>query len=58
MTPLEKKKMEVELLRVNAAKEEMKLRILESEDQIQRLQDQIKIQEAREIELKEKLQKV
>lgn len=56
MTPLEKKKIEVELLRVNAAKEEMNLRILESQDQISRLEDQIKIQEAREIELKQKLQ--
>lgn len=55
MTPLEKKKIEVELLRVNAAKEEMFLRILESEDQIIRLQDLIKIQEAKEIELKQKL---
>ena len=56
MTPLERKKIEVELLRVNAAKEEMNLRILESQDQISRLEDAIKIQEAREIELKEKLQ--
>ena len=56
MSPLEKKKIEVELLRVTAAKEEMLLRILESEDQIQRLKDLIKIQENKEQELKEKLQ--
>lgn len=55
MTPLERKKTEVELLRVNAAKEEMFLRILESEEQIKRLEDNIKIQEAKEAELKEKL---
>lgn len=56
MTPLERKKLEVELLRVNAAKEEMSLRILECQEQIDRLNTQIKIQEAKEIELKEKLQ--
>lgn len=56
MTPLERKKIEVELLRVNAAKEEMQLRILESQDQINRLQEQIKIQEVKEKELQTKLQ--
>lgn len=56
MTPLERKKIEVELLRVNAAKEEMNLRILESQDQISRLLEQIKIQEAKEKELQAKLQ--
>lgn len=56
MTPLERKKIEVELLRVNAAKEEMNLRILESQDQITRLEDQIKIQETKETELRAKLQ--
>lgn len=55
MTPLEKKKLEVELLRVNAAKEEMLLKILESEDQIERLKGLVKIQEAKEMELKGKL---
>jgi hypothetical protein len=55
MTPLEKKKIEVELLRVNAAKEEMYLKILESEEQIERLKSLAKIQETKEIELKEKL---
>lgn len=56
MTPLERKKIEVELLRVNASKEEMNLRILESEDQISRLRDNIKIQEVKEQELQAKLQ--
>jgi hypothetical protein len=55
MTPLEKKKLEVELLQVNAAKESMYLRILESEDQIERLKVQIAIQEVRETELKDKI---
>jgi hypothetical protein len=55
MTPLEKKKLEVELLRVNAAKEEMLLKILEAEDQIERINNLVKIQEAKELEIKEKL---
>jgi hypothetical protein len=55
MTPLEKKKLEVELLQVNAAKESMYLRILESEDQIERLKVQIAIREVRETELKDKI---
>ena len=55
MTPLERKKLEVELLRVNAAKEEMLLKILEHEDQIERLQGFAKIQEAKELEIKAKL---
>lgn len=56
MTPLERKKLEVELLRVNAAKEEMNLKILEYQDQIVKLTEFVKIQENKEIELKEKLQ--
>lgn len=56
MTPLERKKIEVELLKVNASKEEMFLRILETEEQIDRLRVNIEIQEKKEIELKEKLQ--
>jgi hypothetical protein len=55
MTPLERKKIEVELLRVNAAKEEMELKILENQEQIARLQEHIKIQEAKEQELRTKL---
>jgi hypothetical protein len=55
MTPLEKKKLEVELLRVNAAKEEMLLKILELEDQIFRLQDGVVVQEKKEAEIKLKL---
>lgn len=56
MTPLERKKIEVELLRVNASKEELALKILECQEQIKRIEDHIKIQEQKEIELKKKLE--
>lgn len=55
MTPLERKKIEVELLRVNAAKEEMNLKVLEFQEQILKYEGFIAIQESKELELKEKL---
>lgn len=55
MSPLELKKMTAELKRVDAAKEEMELRVCERMEEIQRLQDGIKIQEAKLEELKAKL---
>lgn len=56
MSPLEIKKLKVELLRVSAAKGEMELRVEERMEEIKRLQDNIKIQEEKEKELLEKLQ--
>lgn len=55
MTELEKKKLSVELLRVNAAKEELLLNIMVKMDEIDRINVTIAIQEAKEIELKAKL---
>lgn len=55
MNPLELKKLQVELLRVSAAKGEMELRICERMDEIQRLEEHLKVQEAKEIELKAKI---
>lgn len=55
MSPLEIKKMQVELLRIGAAKAEMELRIHERMEEIDRLNEHIKIQEAKEVELKAKL---
>lgn len=55
MSPLELKKIQVELLRVQAAKGEMELRIQERMEEIQRLEDSIKISEAKELELQTKL---
>jgi len=55
MQGLELKKMQVELLRVTAAKAELELRIEERLDEIERLKEHIKISAAKEQELKEKL---
>lgn len=55
MSPLELKKLQVELLRVSAAKGEMELRIDERMEEIQRLEEHIKIQSAKEVELKVKI---
>lgn len=52
---LEIKKIQVELLRVSAAKAELELRIEERLDEINRLKEHIKISESKEKELKEKL---
>lgn len=49
---LELKKKEVELMKVDCAKAEMEMRIYEAEENIQRLRDNIKIQEKRIEELK------
>ena len=51
MTPLELKKLKVELKRVEAARAEMELRIDECNEQIERVLEQIKIQTNRESEL-------
>lgn len=52
---LEIKKMQVELLRVSAAKAELELRIDERLEEINRIKESIKISEAKEVELKDKL---
>lgn len=52
---LEKEKLKVELLRVSAAKAELEFRILERLDEIERIKEHVKISEAKEIELKEKI---
>ena len=55
MTPLELKKMKVELLRVSAAKAELELRIDERMDEISRIEEAVKAQEAKEQELQTKI---
>lgn len=52
---LDIKKMQVELLRVSASKAELELRIDERLEEIERIKEHIKVSEAKEIELKEKL---
>ena len=55
MTSLELKRVEVELLRVTAARAELELRIEEYQDNIKRLEDNVAIQKAKEEELKAKI---
>lgn len=57
MTVLEKAKKSLELKKVGVAREEMAFRILEKEDDIQRLKANIVIQEARMKELEDELSK-
>jgi len=55
MSPFELKKISVELLRVHSSRCEQELRIMEFQEQIQRLEASITISIAREEELKVKL---
>jgi hypothetical protein len=54
----ELKRVEVELSRVSSAKMEMELKIIERLDEIEKMQDHIKVQEARERELMEKIKEI
>lgn len=55
MTPYELKKIQVEYKRVNAAREEQELRVLEIQENIDRLQKSIEISLAKEEELLAKI---
>lgn len=55
MTPYELKKVQVEYKRVNAAREEQELRILEIQEQVDRLQKSIDVSIAKEQELLAKI---
>lgn len=55
MSPLELKRMKLELIKVAAARHEIEFRIEERLDEISRLKEHVKIQEAKEAELKEKI---
>jgi len=55
MTPYELKKLQVEYKRVNAAREEQELRVLEIQENIDRLQKSIDISLAKEEELLAKI---
>ena len=56
MSPLELKRKKVELLRVSSAKAELELRIHERMEEIERLQEHIKISEAKEVELSQQIE--
>lgn len=51
MTAIELKRKKVELLHVSAAKADLELRIHERMEEVKRLEEHIKISEAKEIEL-------
>ena len=55
MTPIELKRLKVELARVQSARMEQELRIDEHNENIERLQAAILIQQAKEAELTEKI---
>lgn len=55
---LERRKKELELARVSLAKEELLFKIEERKDEIRRLEDHVKIQEQKEIELKQDIKKI
>ena len=56
MSPLDKKKVELELSQVRVGRESMELKIMEREDEIERIKGQIEIQVKREKELIQKLE--
>jgi hypothetical protein len=51
MTPLDLKRMKLELVKVSAAKAELEFRIEERLEEIGRLKEHIKVQEDKEVEL-------
>lgn len=55
MTDLEAKRIKVEIMRVQAARAELELKIEERRDEIKRLEEHIKIQLKKEEELANKL---
>ena len=55
MTALELKRMKLELVKVAAARHEIEFRIEERLDEIDRLKEHVKVQEAKEAELKGKI---
>lgn len=57
MTELELKRLELEKIKVSAAKSDLEFRILERLDEIKRIEDQIKIQSARMLELDDMIKK-
>ena len=55
MTPLELKRMKLELIKVSAARSELEFRIEERLDDINRIKEHIKIQVDKEAELQAKI---
>ena len=55
-SPLDIKRKKVELLKVSSAKAELELRIHERTEEIERLQEHIKVSEAKEMSLAQEIQ--
>ena len=55
MTPLELKRLSVEYKRVNQAREELEMRVMERMEEIQRIEASIEISKAKEDELLAKI---
>lgn len=55
---IEIKRKELELIKVSASRAELEFKVLEKEDEINRIKQHIKIQLNRENELKEELKKL
>lgn len=55
MSPLETKRKELELVKVAAARAELEFRILERQDEIERIKQNIEIQLKKEADLKEEI---
>lgn len=55
MSPLELKRLKLDLVKVGAAKAELQFKIEERLEDIKRIEDNIKISEAKEEELKAKI---
>ena len=55
MSPLELKRLKLELINVSAARHGLEFRIEERLEEISRLKEHIKVQEAKEAELAEKI---
>lgn len=55
MNELDKRKIKLELIRVQAARMDMEIRIDEMKEEIKRVEGHVAIQEAKEKELKERL---
>lgn len=58
MTNLEKKKKEAELMRVQASRMDLEVKIAEREDEIERLKQHIEIQLNKEKELRQELNNI
>ena len=55
MSPLELKRVEVELMQVTASRHALELKVAERLDEVERIKESIKIQLAKEVELAAKI---